>query len=148
MMAWCVDYSRRSCLSGPACRCSAPLSTGTDNAIYRLGPDYGIRLPRIGSAVGQIAKEAEWLPRLAPYVPTAVPEPVALGERDAAIRTRGLCTAGSKASTPWPARSPTGPASPGEVAAAMVALRGVETTGAPPAGHRGGPIAAVETATP
>jgi aminoglycoside phosphotransferase (APT) family kinase protein len=55
-------------------------STGTDNAIYRLGPELGVRLPRIGWAVPQIGKEHEWLPRLADHLPTAVPEPLAVGE--------------------------------------------------------------------
>ena len=53
---------------------------GTDNAIWRLGADLVVRLPRIHWAAGQIAREAMWLPRLAPYVPVALPEPVAVGE--------------------------------------------------------------------
>lgn len=39
-----------------------------------------VRMPRIGWAASQIAREATWLPRLAPYLPVAVPEPVAIGE--------------------------------------------------------------------
>lgn len=54
-------------------------SAGTDNAIYRLGEDMAVRLPRIESAVGQVDFEHHWLPRLAPHLPVAVPEPVALG---------------------------------------------------------------------
>ncbi len=53
---------------------------GTDNAIWRLGDDLVVRLPRIHWAAGQIDHEATWLPRLAPYLPVAVPEPVAVGE--------------------------------------------------------------------
>lgn len=53
---------------------------GTDNAIWRLGEDLVIRLPRIHWAVGQIDREAAWLPRLAPHLPVAVPVPVAVGE--------------------------------------------------------------------
>ena len=41
-------------------------SGGTDNAIYRLGDDMAVRLPRIAWAIGQVAKEQQWLPRLAP----------------------------------------------------------------------------------
>lgn len=52
---------------------------GTDNAIWRLGDDLVVRLPRIGWAAGQIGREATWLPRLAPHLPVAVPEPVAVG---------------------------------------------------------------------
>jgi aminoglycoside phosphotransferase (APT) family kinase protein len=53
---------------------------GTDNAVWRLGDDLAIRLPRIGWATDQIDKEAEWLPRLAPHLPVALPTPVAVGE--------------------------------------------------------------------
>lgn len=52
---------------------------GTDNAIWRLGDDLVVRLPRIGWAAGQIDREVTWLPRLAPVLPVAVPEPVAVG---------------------------------------------------------------------
>ncbi len=55
---------------------------GTDNAIWRLGADLVIRLPRIHWATGQVEREATWLPRLASYLPVAVPEPVAIGEPD------------------------------------------------------------------
>ena len=52
---------------------------GTDNAIWRLGVDLVVRLPRIHWAAGQIEREAHWLPRLAPYLPVAVPDPIAVG---------------------------------------------------------------------
>lgn len=52
---------------------------GTDNGIWRLGDDLVVRLPRIGWAEGQVAREAEWLPRLGPLLPIPVPEPVAVG---------------------------------------------------------------------
>jgi aminoglycoside phosphotransferase (APT) family kinase protein len=56
-------------------------SAGTDNALFRLGDDLVVRLPRIGWAVDHVEKEQTWLPRLAPHVPVPVPEPepVALG---------------------------------------------------------------------
>ena len=54
-------------------------SAGTDNAIYRLGHDLAVRLPRIHWAVDQVAKEAYWLPRLGPHLPLAVPEPLVIG---------------------------------------------------------------------
>jgi aminoglycoside phosphotransferase (APT) family kinase protein len=54
-------------------------SAGTDNAIYRLGSDMAVRLPRIERATGQVDKEHQWLPRLAPHLPLAIPAPRALG---------------------------------------------------------------------
>jgi aminoglycoside phosphotransferase (APT) family kinase protein len=53
-------------------------STGTVNAIYRLGADLCVRLPRVESWAGDLAKELEWLPKLA-RLPLAVPAPVASG---------------------------------------------------------------------
>lgn len=54
-------------------------STGTDNALYRLGDDMVVRLPRIKRATWQVKKEQEWLPRLAPHLPLAVSVPLARG---------------------------------------------------------------------
>src|SRR6266851_7495757 len=54
-------------------------SAGTDNAIYRLGDDMAVRLPRIHWATGQVDKEQQWLPRLAPHLPLAIPVPLAKG---------------------------------------------------------------------
>jgi aminoglycoside phosphotransferase (APT) family kinase protein len=53
--------------------------SGTDNAIYRLGNDLGIRLPRVRWAEAQIEKECQWLQRLASSLPIEVPVPVARG---------------------------------------------------------------------
>ena len=56
------------------------VSYGTDHDIYRLGDHLAARLPRIGWATDQAAKEAKWLPRLAPHLPLAVPVQLALGQ--------------------------------------------------------------------
>ena len=55
-------------------------SAGTDNALYRLGEDLVVRMPRVESALGQAEKERRWLPRLAPHLPLAIPTPIARGE--------------------------------------------------------------------
>jgi aminoglycoside phosphotransferase (APT) family kinase protein len=54
-------------------------SSGTDNALYRLGADMVVRLPRIHWAVGGLERELEWLPRLAPLLPVSVPVPLRSG---------------------------------------------------------------------
>jgi aminoglycoside phosphotransferase (APT) family kinase protein len=54
-------------------------SAGTDNAIYRLGDELCLRLPRIPAARGQVDKEQQWLPKLAPHLPLAIPAPLAMG---------------------------------------------------------------------
>ncbi|KND33008.1 aminoglycoside phosphotransferase family protein [Streptomyces acidiscabies] len=53
---------------------------GTTNAIYRLGDELLVRLPIVEDVVEQAEFEALWLPRLAPSLPVAVPEPVAVGQ--------------------------------------------------------------------
>ncbi|MEU3017695.1 aminoglycoside phosphotransferase family protein [Nocardiopsis sp. NPDC007018] len=53
---------------------------GLDHVIHRLGDDLSVRLPRHAEAAGQVERESRWLPRLAPCLPLAVPEPVAVGE--------------------------------------------------------------------
>lgn len=114
-------------------------SAGTDHAIYRLGQDLAARLPRIGSAAGQAAKEAEWLPRLAPHLPLALPVPLALGQPylgypypwavyewlpgETADRTLGE-----------PEQAAV------DLAGFLLALRALDTTGAPTPGGRGGPL--------
>ena len=54
-------------------------SAGTDNAIYKLGDDMAVRLPRVDWAIAQVDKEQQWLPRLASHLPLAIPLPVGLG---------------------------------------------------------------------
>ena len=54
-------------------------SSGTDNVTFRVGSDLAVRLPRTGSTQGQVEKDLTWMPRLAPHVPLAIPEPLALG---------------------------------------------------------------------
>lgn len=55
---------------------------GSDQVIYRLGGELSVRLPRHAGAINQARKEAEWLPRLAPHLPLAVPVLVEVGEPD------------------------------------------------------------------
>jgi aminoglycoside phosphotransferase (APT) family kinase protein len=52
---------------------------GTDNAIYRLGNEMVVRLPRRERPGQTLEKELEWLPRLAPHLPFAIPFPKVKG---------------------------------------------------------------------
>ncbi|MEK7571253.1 MAG: aminoglycoside phosphotransferase family protein [Patescibacteria group bacterium] len=54
--------------------------SGTQNAIYRLGKDMAIRLPRIPGAVSHINKEYLYLPKLAPHLSLSIPTPIAKGK--------------------------------------------------------------------
>ncbi|MFH9723078.1 aminoglycoside phosphotransferase family protein [Streptomyces sp. NPDC017254] len=54
----------------------AVASAGTDNAMFRLGDDLVVRLPRVPYAARHVEKEQRWLPRLGPHLPLDVPVPV------------------------------------------------------------------------
>ncbi|MEW2085334.1 aminoglycoside phosphotransferase family protein [Streptomyces sp. NPDC005283] len=54
-------------------------SAGTCNAMYRLGEDMAVRLPRVEWAVSDVEREYQWLPRLAPPLPVAIPVPLEKG---------------------------------------------------------------------
>lgn len=122
-------------------------STGTDNAIYRLGHELGLRLPRIQWAVDQVAKEAEWLPRLAPQLPAPVPEPVEVGGPGNGYPFPWLVYRWIDGSDALTARVGDWCVLARQVARFVLDLQGVPTTGAPPAGVRGGGLEAVDEVT-
>jgi aminoglycoside phosphotransferase (APT) family kinase protein len=117
-------------------------SYGTDHDIYRLGDHLVARLPRIGWATAQAAKEAEWLPRLAPHLPLALPVQLAIGHP-----AEGYPFVWSVYE--WlPGQNANGALvdlqqAAVDLAAFIRALRRIDTTGAPPRpfGGRGGPLA-------
>jgi aminoglycoside phosphotransferase (APT) family kinase protein len=54
-------------------------STGTVNAIYRLGDELSVRLPRLPAWASALENELDWLPRLGPCVSLTIPEVVGCG---------------------------------------------------------------------
>ncbi|MFJ6666852.1 aminoglycoside phosphotransferase family protein [Streptomyces sp. NPDC091383] len=114
-------------------------SFGTENAMFRLGTELVVRLPRHPGAVPDLAHERRWLPLLGPLLPVAVPEPVGAGEADEGYPWpwsvyRWLAGANPVAGA---VARPAGPAR--ELGLFVRALRRVEAAGAP-AGYRGGPL--------
>jgi aminoglycoside phosphotransferase (APT) family kinase protein len=55
------------------------VSAGTVNAMFRLGEDMAVRLPRVPWGVDDVVTERRWLPRLAPYLPVVIPAPIGEG---------------------------------------------------------------------
>lgn len=119
-------------------------SSGTVNAIYRLGTDLTVRLPRVEGGSRDVATEHRWLPHLAPHLPHAIPAPLAQG-----VPGEGY---------PWswsvcrwldgtnPPAGEGGPELASDIAEFVLALRHVDTTGGPPA-FRSEPLATRDTAT-
>lgn len=122
-------------------------SGGTVNAMFRLGDDMVVRLPLTEGGAGDVVLEQEWLPRLGPLLPTAVPE----------VLGAGVPAAGYP--WPWsvhrwlPGENPgdTGathaaPALAQDLAGFVAAMRSIPLAGAPQA-HRGGPVALLDAET-
>lgn len=55
------------------------VASGWDNAIFRLGQDLAVRVPRRAIGAALIASEQRWLPVLAPILPLPIPAPVRVG---------------------------------------------------------------------
>ncbi|KQX05117.1 MULTISPECIES: aminoglycoside phosphotransferase family protein [unclassified Leifsonia] len=55
------------------------VANGWDNAVFRLGDDLAVRMPRRSTAAHLIEHEQEWLPSIAARVPVAVPVPLHAG---------------------------------------------------------------------
>ncbi|MGW0706639.1 aminoglycoside phosphotransferase family protein [Streptomyces sp. NPDC002643] len=121
-------------------------SGGTVNAMYQLGDDMVVRLPLVEGGVGDVAVERTWLPRLAPHLPTAVPEVLGEGEPGEGYPWpwsvyRWLAGENPEAgalSAPVPLA--------GDLAAFVAAMRSITLPGAPRA-HRGGPVASLDAET-
>lgn len=56
-----------------------PIGSGWDNLMVRLGDDLLVRLPRRTIAAELSTHEHQWLPKLAPRLPIAVPAPIHVG---------------------------------------------------------------------
>lgn len=110
---------------------------GTDNQLFRLGDDLLVRMPRIDWAADAPAREMEWLPRIAPHLPARIPAPVALGEPCADYPFQwsvvpwlagetitGTCLGDDSDNVDWPQLAV-------DLGDFLVALRGVDATGAP-----------------
>nr|WP_189388991.1 aminoglycoside phosphotransferase family protein [Streptomyces sp. SDr-06] len=121
-------------------------SGGTVNAMYRLGDDKAVRLPLVSGGASDVLLEGEWLPRLAPLLPAAIPEVVGVGKP------------GEGYPWPWsvyrwlPGRNPEAGALDEplllakDLAAFVTAMRGITLPGAPTA-HRGGPLGSLDAET-
>ncbi|MEX0991449.1 MAG: aminoglycoside phosphotransferase family protein [Actinomycetota bacterium] len=126
-------------------------SAGTDNALFRVGEDMVVRLPRIPRATGSLEKERRWLPMLAPHLPLDIPVPLAEGAPGDGYPWHWSVYSWLEGETATPARI----ADPREAATALgrfvAALQQIETTGGPPPGehnfHRGEPLASRDSET-
>lgn len=123
-------------------------NTGSDNALYRLGTDLVVRLPRRPGAARGLEVELAWLPRLH-GLPVAVPRVRHAGEANSRYPYRWAVLRWLGGTDAWEARSRHGwfgPALGHDLAAFVRDLRSMPILDAPPRqpGQRGGPLAALD----
>jgi len=122
---------------------------GTDHAIFRLGDELSVRVPKIGWAAEQGLKESRWLGVLAPHVPVALPVPLLVGEPGFGYPYQWYLSPWLEGVNP----APDGPTDQvqlaRDLAAFVLALQAIDATDAPEptGGRRGGPLAAADEVT-
>ncbi|WP_369243960.1 aminoglycoside phosphotransferase family protein [Streptomyces sp. R41] len=121
-------------------------SSGTVNAIYRLGADLAVRLPRVPEGAGDVDKEWEWLPRLAPLLPFPIPEFLAVGVPGEGFPWSWAVLRWLDGELPVPGRLTDAGALAADLGGFVRALWQVDLPGGPPA-YRGGPLATVDEST-
>jgi aminoglycoside phosphotransferase (APT) family kinase protein len=123
-------------------------SYGTVNALFRLGAELCVRLPRLLDevptyAIEQIHKDTEWLPRLSPHLPALVPVVVGQGEPSEDYPYNWAVYQWLEGEPPRRATD----ALARELAAFITALQSIDPTGAPATMSRAQPLAAHDSAT-
>ena len=116
------------------------ISAGTDNALYRLGSDMTVRLPRIRWAVDAVDKEYTWLPQLAPLLPVAVPVPLVRGVPGNGFPWPWTICRWLEGANPVAASIDQSEAMAADIARFVLALREIDPGGGP-ASNRGEPLA-------
>ncbi|MEU8331336.1 aminoglycoside phosphotransferase family protein [Micromonospora sp. NPDC048839] len=121
-------------------------SAGTVNALFRLGPEIVLRFPLRPFADpdlrAELRREQEHAVLLAPHLPVAVPEPLALGTPGEGYPGSWTAYRFIPGETAQPDRIEDPDVFARDLAAVVVALRGIDTGGRSWPGYgRGGPLA-------
>lgn len=107
-----------------------PAGGGTDNIMFRLGADLLLRVPRTPGTAAALVKEQTWLPRLAPYLPVRIPEPVAAGRPVAGFPHRWAVYRWIQGTEPSPGTVEDWPSFGRALAEFVRALRAADSMGA------------------
>ncbi len=119
---------------------------GTDNAMFKLGDDKVVRLPRTPSSAANIAKESEWLSRLSPLLPIAVPTPLGTGHPSAGYPFSWLVSSWIEGVTPDSEMSLDQHHAAIDLGSFVAAIRRISPMGAPQC-NRGLPLQVRDAAT-
>ncbi|MDP9028043.1 MAG: aminoglycoside phosphotransferase family protein [Actinomycetota bacterium] len=120
---------------------SPVVSSGTVNAVFRLGDDMLARLPFVLWGSADIEHEARWLPTIGTSLPVPIPRFVGLGVPDDDYPCAWSILS-------WMPGAPvevetTLPGLTADLAGFVVAMRSIDVAGAP-ACYRGGPLAPLD----
>ena len=113
-------------------------SSGTDNAIFRLGDDMSIRIPRRPGATALDDTEERWLPRLAPLLPVPIPVPLGMGKPAEGYPRHWTIHRWLEGENPSPDRLTEPGLLAQDLADFVDAFRRIDLPDGPP-GYRGGP---------
>jgi aminoglycoside phosphotransferase (APT) family kinase protein len=120
---------------------------GTDNAIYRLGDELSVRLPRQREVGAEsLDREFGWLPKLGPALPLAVPTPVARGAAGEGYPHEWSIHAWLEGEDAASAALDL-PQAAADLADFLATLWRIDPTGGPPPAGRGGPLRPRDEAT-
>ena len=149
-----VDHAFPDCATLPLSRLRA---SGSSNALFRLGDELLVRLPRQPGGSATIEKEARWLPQIGPLLPVSVPEVVAVGEPDLGYPERWSVVRWLDGDIPTVAdpashAGPTRPALARDLAAVVTALRDIQVPDSALADpqlrwYRGAPLGSMDDTT-
>ncbi|MFE9634569.1 aminoglycoside phosphotransferase family protein [Streptomyces sp. NPDC006463] len=121
-------------------------SGGTVNGMYRLGDDMVVRLPLVKGGANDVVMERQWLPRLAPLLPTAVPEVLGAGEPAEGYPWSWSVYRWLEGENPEAGALDEPALLAEDLAGFVAAMRSVTAPSAPQA-HRGGPLASQDAGT-
>ena len=124
---------------------------GWDNRTYRLGTELSVRLPSHASYAAGVRKEQRWLPVLGRHLPLPVPTPVGCGRPGPDFPHPWTVNRWLPGETAAAGRIESWEEFAADLAGFLVALRGVDAHGGPPAGahsfHRGGDLGVYDAET-
>ena len=128
----------------------AIVHSGMDNALFRLGREYVVRLPRIewvpGSIVKSINKEYEWVPKIARFLKVPISEPLFKGNPNQSYPWSWMVTKWNEGHNPDLEKENEYEPLAKDLADFLNALHGIALTNGP-SSRRGVPLKGVDAET-
>jgi len=124
---------------------------GWDNQTFHLGEHMTVRFPRAARYSMQAEKEQRWLPKLAPFLPLSIPDPLAMGAPGEGYPWHWSVYRWLDGETAAIENIDDLHRFAIALAEFLVALQRIDSTGGPPPGpsnfYRGGPLSTYDTET-